>query len=272
MNRRLKLIQHTIFKRDMGGSFIRWLQNCFCLPCSMLAKRKIEEIQEVEKFKKVKLENYDGFLYYPNTLSMEALYQILTEQLYSWQWHFYQIPETEICKEDVVFDCGCAEGAFAFLNRDNFKKAYVFEPLPEYLEGLQKTFKDFKNVNIMKMALGDKCGEAYLEKSGISSYITDSVTDTKIEMTTIDNICEENDIRFSYLKADLEGYEMNLLKGAAESIRKFKPKIAITTYHKKNDAESIMEYLKSLVPSYKFIIKGIEVTYGVPVMLHAWVE
>lgn len=53
----------------------------------------------------------------------------------------------------------------------------------------------------------------------------------------------------------IEGAELEALKGASEVIVKDKPKLAISIYHKKEDLITIPQFIKSLVPEYKFYLK-----------------
>jgi FkbM family methyltransferase len=244
--------------------------NCFGPTCGILAKRVIENISEEDDFLKIKIKNHDSFLYYHKSLLLHMLYQTLAEQFYKWQWHYYQIPQTQITPEDIVFDCGCAEGVFSFINAKNAKHIYCFEPLSEYLNGLYKTFSDYKNISIINSALGDKTGQAYLMKSGINSFVTSESTGEKVKIDTIDYFCSTNKLGVNYIKADLEGSEMNLLQGASETIKKNRPKIAITTYHEESHAYQIREFLTTIIPSYKILVKGITTPKGSPLMLHAW--
>ena len=59
---------------------------------------------------------------------------------------------------------------------------------------------------------------------------------------------------------DIEGSEMEALKGAADTIRRDKPLCAIRTYHKPGDMLEISNYLKQLVPEYQFAIRHYAVT------------
>ena len=51
---------------------------------------------------------------------------------------------------------------------------------------------------------------------------------------------------------DIEGAETDALKGAENTLRKFKPRLAICLYHKPLDFKVIPEYLNSLNIGYKF--------------------
>ena len=54
---------------------------------------------------------------------------------------------------------------------------------------------------------------------------------------------------------DIEGFELEALKGAENIIRTLKPKLVICIYHKILDFYEIPMYLKSLVPEYKFKVR-----------------
>jgi FkbM family methyltransferase len=258
----------------LGGSVRAVVLNCLRVPRSVerrLARRFIEDITDAgDGLLAVRLKAREDKLYFPDNLPQAALFQTLVEQLYSWHWHYYQIPQTQVEADDVVFDCGCAEGVFAFLARRRVARIYAFEPLPAFLKGLRRTFADSRNVEIVPCALAESPGSAYLHEAGISSSITSEPTATPVAIESIDHYCVQNNVRMSFLKADLEGYEMNVLRGAAEAIRANKPRVAITTYHRKDHALEIARWLKSLNPGYRMMIKGICRLNGSPIMLHAW--
>ena len=62
-----------------------------------------------------------------------------------------------------------------------------------------------------------------------------------------------------------------MLLGAENIIKKNKPKIAITTYHKENNPVDIINLIKSYVPEYNYFIKGIHGEEPKPVMIHFWI-
>ena len=50
----------------------------------------------------------------------------------------------------------------------------------------------------------------------------------------------------SFIKADVEGYERELLLGAEETIRRFHPKLSICTYHLPDDWKVIPGIIRGL--------------------------
>ncbi len=77
--------------------------------------------------------------------------------------------------------------------------------------------------------------------------------DSEAKFIDIDTYLEKNNIpRLDYLKFDIEGSELEALKGAANSIRKWKPKMAICVYHKMDDYFTIPEYVLSIRSDYEF--------------------
>lgn len=85
---------------------------------------------------------------------------------------------------------------------------------------------------------------------------------------TIDEMITEP---FSFIKADIESYEYRMLLGARESIRKWKPRLAICIYHNAVDFYSIPLLVKSFVPEYKLAIRHHSFQTEEAV-LYAWID
>lgn len=58
--------------------------------------------------------------------------------------------------------------------------------------------------------------------------------------------------RVDYIKLDIEGAELDMLHGAAKTISRWKPKMAISAYHKPEDLWTLALYIKSIRPDYEF--------------------
>lgn len=67
----------------------------------------------------------------------------------------------------------------------------------------------------------------------------------------LDDWFTENNVEPTFIKMDIEGAEVGALKGAAEMIKRRKPKLAICLYHKLTDMWEVPLLIKSLVPEYQ---------------------
>ncbi|MCQ5341413.1 MAG: FkbM family methyltransferase [Candidatus Methanomethylicia archaeon] len=73
----------------------------------------------------------------------------------------------------------------------------------------------------------------------------------RIELTTIDRFVNDNSLDVGLIKIDIEGYELEAIKGAKNTIINKKPVLMISLYHN-GDAFEIPKLLKSWVPEYEF--------------------
>ena len=91
----------------------------------------------------------------------------------------------------------------------------------------------------------------------ISSSTNTNDSKNRVSITTIDEEVKDN---VTFIKMDIEGMELEALKGAEETIRRCKPKLAICAYHKKEDLIEIPQYIKSIRPDYKLYLRAHEPT------------
>jgi len=131
------------------------------------------------------------------------------------------------------------------------KKAFLFEPeLEPYIKALSK-YKERNSVYIFNLALSDTIAKTkYSSQLSFDSpayrnqtSVTPSIQFVKLDSIGIDNV--------SFIKIDVEGGELAVLKGAQNLIRQFQPKLAVCAYHKANDYWEIIEYVLSLVENYR---------------------
>ncbi|HEU5164328.1 MAG TPA: FkbM family methyltransferase [Chitinophagaceae bacterium] len=169
-------------------------------------------------------------------------------------------------------DCGAAEGLFALKIYGKCKRVYLIEPLSKFVGSLNMTFEKAYNVEILPLAISDKEYSTKISDNDISSALSDTEEGERVNVTTLDKIFLEKNIPGHYLKMDLEGHDFKALIGAEGLIRKYMPKIAVTTYHDINHASQIANFLKSIAPDYNIFCKGIYQETGSPVMLHAWID
>ena len=59
----------------------------------------------------------------------------------------------------------------------------------------------------------------------------------------------------TYIVIDIEGAEHNALLGARQTIARWKPKMAVCVYHRREDLFDVPLLLKSFAPTYKFYLR-----------------
>lgn len=129
----------------------------------------------------------------------------------------------------VVFDVGANRGEYACLLAEIFPQSsiYAFEPSPATFGLLQEKTAGLKQVRTFNSGLSNAEGELQLfsnrEGSGLASVhrrrldhfgIQFDKSET-VRMRTLDGFCDEQGIeRIDFLKLDVEGHELEVLKGA----------------------------------------------------------
>ena len=53
---------------------------------------------------------------------------------------------------------------------------------------------------------------------------------------------------------DLEGAELNALAGAEKTIRAYRPRLAISIYHRPKDVSTIPRIIRDIEPGYRFYL------------------
>ena len=131
----------------------------------------------------------------------------------------------------VIFDVGANKGQYASeVISSGFRKFHLhcFEPSKKTFDFLQEKHEKNKNITLNNFGLAEVEGKAILymnaEGSGLASLterrldhfkIKHGELKEKIELQTIDNYCNNKKIRkINLLKIDVEGHELDTLKGA----------------------------------------------------------
>lgn len=74
----------------------------------------------------------------------------------------------------------------------------------------------------------------------------------QLPVTTIDALVAQLKLtRLDFIKMDIEGSETYALKGAIDTLRRFKPRLAIGTYHRPGDLEEIHQIVLKANPAYR---------------------
>lgn len=171
-----------------------------------------------------------------------------------------------IKKDSIVIDAGANIGSFSVFAADLATEGsvYAFEPATGTFRILQKNIADNPRITGIPAGLGDSIrnekllvkgdgdGGSVFEGTTFFSNLTDATGEIEsARVTTLDAFVAEHAIpRVDFIKIDTEGYEAKILQGAKETIKKWKPVIAMSAYHNPNDKRDLPELLKSICPDY----------------------
>ncbi|AWV99686.1 FkbM family methyltransferase [Arcticibacterium luteifluviistationis] len=131
----------------------------------------------------------------------------------------------------VLFDIGANVGTYTQTLLKNFPKnsrIFSFEPSKKTFQELKKNI-GAEEINLFNVGLGERPESINLYSTDNNSTLASAYQRTsdenetlnieKIEIITLDNFCQDNNIdNIDFMKVDVEGYEINVFKGASESL------------------------------------------------------
>ncbi len=175
------------------------------------------------------------------------------------QHRSYSYPQINFDVEegDIVLNCGAnsskseCEHATYFASKSRTGKVYAFEPIPRIYNEFLEDIRGYDNIISINKGVWSENTVAYFEDFGGASAIK-ADGKIRVELIKIDDFVRENNIeRVNFINMDIEGAELEALKGAEWTIRTFKPKLVISIYHKPEHFYEIPQYIKSIAPEYK---------------------
>ena len=166
----------------------------------------------------------------------------------------------ELCKKVgklknfSVADIGANIGNHSLYFSNYFKKVYAFEAHPKIFSVNQLNTSNKKNIELFNFGLGDTNKNSFIYENehnmGGSSVINKVGKKIKIKILKLDKIKKIK--KLLLIKIDVEDFELQVLKGSLNTIKKFKPIIVFESWSKHN---SKVSFLKKL--NYKiFIVKN----------------
>ncbi len=194
------------------------------------------------------------------------LYEILSELFVYSEYFKYQ----DLKEGDVVIDAGANIGGFVVQAAQKVGKSgkiYAIEPNEENRQTLKKNLElnNIENCEILSDALwSEKCTKEFfishrpgehtlIDYEGDSNFQKKDVT--TIHCERLDDLIKKHNInKVDYLKMDIEGAEIEAMKGATEFLKTQNPFLLIEALHEVDGSPSyhkIVPYLENL--GYKML-------------------
>jgi FkbM family methyltransferase len=170
----------------------------------------------------------------------------------------------------TVIDIGANVGQFAVASAMLLpdSQVYSFEPGPKIVSQLMKNVTSLSNVRVFPYALGEKGGvvEFHMNQYSPSSSLLRLAQSHKTafpgaqekeivqaEMTTLDEIAVGLELNSPFLmKIDVQGYEMNSLVGAKETLKQVDYVIVETSFEPMYEGEKMFREILDLLETQGF--------------------
>lgn len=189
---------------------------------------------------------------------------------------YFCLPHFQDIGEEYFVDAGAYVGdtieRFIWANTGLFHHIYMFEPGLQQLTALQHRMNrliaewaiDPHKVSIINAGLSNQdsknahfsTASAKLAATAIDFDTILTIGDRPcVPLWSLDSYMEQHQSQVTFIKADVEGMELLMLEGAEKTIRRYKPKLALSTYHKPGDLFAIIDIVKDYVPEYQMSLR-----------------
>lgn len=194
----------------------------------------------------------------------------LREQIFVFSEYYLELNHRQYFDVDYLdkeknisfVDCGALDGNTSIWAKEWFNqihKLWVFEPDTMNAKKCKENLKNSEcEVSVLEKAVWSSNTELYFKESNNGMSSIDSLGDTCVKTVTLDSVIEDREDL--YIKMDIEGAEIEALRGAERLIRNCKPKLAICIYHKDEDVIRIPELLLEYNADYTFYIRHYSLT------------
>lgn len=185
---------------------------------------------------------------------------------------YFDLPQLTYSEDEIFVDIGGYNGAStrAFVKwcGGTYRKVYVFEPGEKEYELCLRGLSGYKNCDVVNLGVWKESGMMSFCDDGESSYLdhTDSNAMKSVNVVSIDDFFVKDKV--SFIKMDIEGAEAAAIDGGKNIIKRDRPQLAISIYHKREDIWDLPNRLLELVPDYRFYIRAYSFT-GNDVVLYA---
>lgn len=163
----------------------------------------------------------------------------------------------KIRQKDIIDVGGYIGDSALVFQRYTDKSIHCFEASPTNYQNLLKTIKLNNATRIIPVnnALGARQETLSINLYGGASsliFSKDSLGSEQVEVITLDSYVQQHGVEVGFIKVDIEGFEMEFLKGAKHTICTQKPAMLISIYHQASDFFDIKPLIESWNLGYEF--------------------
>ncbi len=165
-----------------------------------------------------------------------------------------------------MLDVGANVGNHSVYLAAHFNKVLAFEPNPIALKYLSDNVKTNNRANLEVCSIGLGKEDAVLpfyvdqgDNLGMASFSPQNANEERVskpdhllQIRRGDAVVEEKTVEdIDFIKIDVEGFELDVLTGLQETIRRHRPMVTFE-FHGHQQQQNQFEALKALFPGYRF--------------------
>ena len=116
----------------------------------------------------------------------------------------------------------------------------------------KQRLQGYRSIDFLQLGLSDSNGELDFDPLAGSASAVGQTGSHKISVCTLDS---QRAGPVSFIKMDLEGWELNALEGCKNHIAQHQPKLAIAVYHQACHFRQVWKYVRALNKNYKVYLR-----------------
>lgn len=133
-----------------------------------------------------------------------------------------------LANPDVIFDIGAHVGESSLQYAGYFptSRIFAFEPVADNYKQLKLNTKGIKNIRCINKAVGGEVGLSQIALDGTNTQAHslaktggDRHRTETVRVTTVDSFALAENARPNFIKIDVEGFELEVLRGAEQTLR-----------------------------------------------------
>ena len=182
---------------------------------------------------------------------------------------YFDLPYLPHDENEIFVDGGCLDGEsslqFVQWANNRYRHIHMFEPSESQRAICCGALRGYGSAIFHPFALWNKsetlnllASDSLPTHNAIQSVANSSIDRSNVRAERISCVSLDEylgDERVTFIKLDIEGAEFCALQGAERIIRKHRPKMAVSVYHRPDDIIDIPKLLLDFNPDYRFYIR-----------------
>ncbi len=170
---------------------------------------------------------------------------------------YFDLPYLTHVQDEVFVDAGCFDGLtvnnFIKWSGGQYQEILSFEPDQKCYEKCSELLNSVDRLRLVDRGLWSSEQTLCFHETGASDSAITEEGEVQIHTARLDDCIGNRKI--SFIKMDIEGAEKEAILGARHTIESYKPKLAISIYHKPEDIWELPELLLDICPEYRFYLR-----------------